>query len=56
MQDLNSILDSSGADWTLGVAEDINDAGQIVGWGVLDDVIDCSAETPCEGVSLPHQF
>jgi len=34
IQDLNGMLDSSGAGWTLLVAQDINSRGQIVGWGV----------------------
>jgi len=36
MQDLNSMLDSSGAGWTLGAAIDTNNSGQIVGWGHLN--------------------
>ena len=34
--DLNDHLDSSGAGWTLLEAQDINNAGQIVGFGLLD--------------------
>ena len=34
MKDLNTMLDSSGEGWTLCVATDINESGQIVGWGV----------------------
>lgn len=33
MVDLNSLIDPL-SDWTLSVASDINDAGQIVGWGI----------------------
>jgi hypothetical protein len=33
MRNLNSMLDSSGADWTLSGCRDINNAGQIVGGG-----------------------
>jgi probable HAF family extracellular repeat protein len=32
--DLHDLLDGSGAGWTLGVAQDINDAGQIIGHGI----------------------
>jgi probable HAF family extracellular repeat protein len=37
MQDLDKLLDGSGAGWELRIAEDINDAGQIVGWGRAPD-------------------
>jgi probable HAF family extracellular repeat protein len=40
MVDLNSLLDSSGAGWTVWCAQAVNDSGQIVGWAVdqYDDV------------------
>ena len=34
MYDLNSLLDDSGADWTLNVANSVNDHGAIVGEGI----------------------
>lgn len=34
--DLNSLLDASGASWTLRYAQAINDNGQIAGWGEVD--------------------
>jgi probable HAF family extracellular repeat protein len=34
--DLNSLLDESGADWRLFAATDINDFGQIIGYGTHD--------------------
>jgi uncharacterized membrane protein len=34
--DLTTLLDASGAGWTLAEARDINDLGQIVGWGKYD--------------------
>jgi probable HAF family extracellular repeat protein len=34
MVDLNTLLDASGTGWTLVQASDINDAGQIVGFGI----------------------
>jgi len=37
MQDLNDMLDSSGAGWTLKGCRDISNAGHIVGWGVNPD-------------------
>ncbi len=37
MQDLNSMLDSSGAGWTLKGCRDISNAGHIVGWGINPD-------------------
>lgn len=37
LQDLNDMLDSSGAGWTLKGCRDISNAGQIVGWGVNPD-------------------
>ncbi len=33
-EDLNTLLNSSGIDWTLTSATDINNVGQIVGWGI----------------------
>ena len=36
LMDLNDLLDSSGADWTLVDAVDINDAGQIIGKGNIN--------------------
>jgi probable HAF family extracellular repeat protein len=36
LYDLNTLLDGSGAGWVLGDAMAINDAGQIVGTGLLD--------------------
>jgi probable HAF family extracellular repeat protein len=36
MQDLNDLLDASGAGWRLLAAEGINNAGQIVGYGLSD--------------------
>ena len=36
MLDLNSLLDATGAAWTLRFAQSINDRGQIVGWGTFD--------------------
>lgn len=35
MTDLNTLLDGSGAGWTLNWANDINDLGQIVGIGTI---------------------
>ncbi len=35
MQDLNSLI-PAGSGWALSVARDINDAGQIVGEGVIN--------------------
>ena len=43
MLDLNDLLDSSGAGWTLVRANDINDLGQIVGFGFY-----CSSPESCE--------
>ena len=37
MQDLNDMLDSSGAGWTLKGCRDISNAGHIVGWGINPD-------------------
>lgn len=37
LQDLNDMLDASAAGWTLKGAVDINNAGQIVGWGINPD-------------------
>jgi len=37
MQDLNDMLDSSGSGWTLMGCRDINNAGQIVGFGINPD-------------------
>lgn len=37
MQDLNDMLDSSGAGWTLKGCRDISNAGYIVGWGINPD-------------------
>jgi hypothetical protein len=37
MQDLNSMLDSSGAGWTLSGSRDISNVGHIVGWGINPD-------------------
>jgi hypothetical protein len=36
IQDVNTLLDSSGAGWTITNVEDINDVGQIVGGGMFD--------------------
>ncbi len=36
--DLNTVLDGSGAGWTLEVATGINDRGQIVGFGALNGI------------------
>ncbi len=38
MVDLNEVLDGSGTGWTLHVANDINDHGQIVGYGTIRGV------------------
>lgn len=36
IQDLNQMLDGSGANWTLQAATGINDNGLIIGWGLYD--------------------
>jgi len=36
LADLNSMVDSSGDGWILAAGGDINNAGQIVGWGYHD--------------------
>jgi len=38
MHDLHDLLDGSGAGWTLGTPQDINDSGQIVGQGIFNGV------------------
>jgi hypothetical protein len=35
MTDLNTVLDASGAGWTLNYAAAIDDSGQIVGYGTI---------------------
>jgi probable HAF family extracellular repeat protein len=53
MQDLNALLDATGAGWTLAEARAINDAGQIIGTGMFQGATHGFLLTPTGGALPP---
>jgi len=59
MQDLNNLVDASGAGWIIRVANGINDAGQVVGYGTAPDgaihgfLLTPNPGLPCCAIGFP---